>query len=280
MRTAPGNDRESDFFDGLPNDLIVCILCKLSSTTRCPSDFINVLITCKRLNGLGFHPLMLSKASPKAFAVKSKNWFESSHRFLKQCADICFYCLQNRGNGVSLMAKAAISSHAPALYSLAVIQFNGTTFLSHIDAFRELVLCLQDGYGVRQNIAEGRRFLVQASTVNYYSWACQTLDWKLCHKVECAPMEQWLGGDVEADGGIVEVDEDDAMLPPVINEKKEASTPSQTPSTIVGRLTVQMAGGGDRIQLPLPCLWGERERIGGKLKKREGWRGSAHHLPL
>lgn len=80
------------------------------------------------------------------------------------------------------MAKAAINSHAPALYSLAVIQFNGSggskndkdlragvalcaraAFLGHIDALRELGHCLQDGYGVRQNIAEGRRFLVQAN---------------------------------------------------------------------------------------------------------------------
>ena len=80
------------------------------------------------------------------------------------------------------MAKAAINSHAPALYSLAVIQFNGSggtkndkdlragvalcaraAFLGHIDALRELGHCLQDGYGVRQNITEGRRFLVQAN---------------------------------------------------------------------------------------------------------------------
>jgi hypothetical protein len=80
------------------------------------------------------------------------------------------------------MAKAAISSHAQALYSLAVIQFNGSggskndkdlragvalcaraAFLGHIDALRELGHCLQDGYGVRQNVTEGRRFLVQAN---------------------------------------------------------------------------------------------------------------------
>lgn len=103
------------------------------------------------------------------------------------CVSLCyiqirFYCLQNRGSGASLMAKAAISSHAPALYSLSVVQFNGSggskndkdlragvalcaraAFLGHIDALRELGHCLQDGYGVKQNIAEGRRFLVQAN---------------------------------------------------------------------------------------------------------------------
>ncbi|KAI4336582.1 hypothetical protein L6164_015094 [Bauhinia variegata] len=185
---------DSDFFESLPDDLVFSILCKLSSTATCPSDFINVLITCKRLNALGLSSLVLSKASPKILAVRAQNWSESAHRFLKQCADagnveacytlgmIRFYCLQNRGSGASLMAKAAINSHAPALYSLAVIQFNGSggtkndkdlragvalcaraAFLGHIDALRELGHCLQDGYGVRQNISEGRRFLVQAN---------------------------------------------------------------------------------------------------------------------
>lgn len=256
---------------------------------------------------------------------------------------IRFYCLNNRGSGASLMAKAAISSHAPALYSLAVIQFNGSggskndkdlragvalcaraAFLGHIDALRELGHCLQDGYGVRQNIAEGRRFLVQANArelaavlstpvsaltscswltwnqltqqhrhvttgsagscpllsdfgcnvpapeahpasrfladwfgarggspgpglrlcshvgcgrpetrrhefrrcsvcgaVNYCSRACQALDWKMRHKVECSPMERWLddagehdgNGDADGDGeGEAVEDDGNAMV--------------------------------------------------------------------
>ncbi|GLT48027.1 hypothetical protein SLA2020_216700 [Shorea laevis] len=185
---------KSDLFDSLPDDLVISILSKLSSSAGCTLDFVNVLMTCKRLNSLAVHSLVLSKGSSKMFAIKAKYWSESAHRFLKLCADagnaeacytlgmIRFYCLQNRGSGASLMAKAAISSHAPALYSLAVIQFNGSggskndkdlragvalcaraAFLGHIDALRELGHCLQDGYGVRQNIAEGRRFLVQAN---------------------------------------------------------------------------------------------------------------------
>ncbi|KAK7306368.1 hypothetical protein VNO77_44303 [Canavalia gladiata] len=184
----------SDFFESLPDDLVLSILSKLGSTATCPSDFISVLITCKRLHALGLHSLVLSKASHKIFSVKAKNWCDSAHRFLKHSADagnieacytlgmIRFYCLQNRGSGASLMAKAAMNSHAPALYSLAVIQFNGSggtkndkdlragvalcaraAFLGHIDALRELGHCLQDGYGVKQNVTEGRRFLVQAN---------------------------------------------------------------------------------------------------------------------
>ncbi|QCE13094.1 hypothetical protein DEO72_LG11g87 [Vigna unguiculata] len=192
QKTSP--EKTSDFFESLPDDLLLSILCKLSATASSPSDFVNVLVTCKRLNSLGLHSLVLSKASHKTFLVKPQNWCDSVHRFLKHCADagnieacytlgmIRFYCLQNRGSGASLMAKAAMNSHAPALYSLAVIQFNGSggtkndkdlragvalcaraAFLGHIDALRELGHCLQDGYGVKQNVAEGRRFLLQAN---------------------------------------------------------------------------------------------------------------------
>ncbi|KAK6922408.1 Zinc finger, MYND-type [Dillenia turbinata] len=193
-RPSPENLPDSDLFDFLPDDIVVCILCKLSASVSSPSDFINVLLTCKRFSGLGLHSVVLSKASQKMFKIKAKNWSDSAHRFLKLCSDsgnveasytlgmIRFYCMQNRGSGASLMAKAAIASHAPALYSLAVIQFNGSggskndkdlragvalcaraAFLGHIDALRELGHCLQDGYGVRQNITEGRRFLIQAN---------------------------------------------------------------------------------------------------------------------
>ncbi|CAN0896132.1 F-box protein At1g67340 [Linum grandiflorum] len=185
---------ESDIFDVLPDDLVICILAKLSSSASSPSDLINAMLTCKRFNGLAILPQVLTKASQKTFAIKAASWSESAHRFLKLCADagnveacytlgmIRFYCLANRGSGASLMAKAAINSHARSLYSLAVIQFNGSggsksdkdlragvalcaraAFLGHIDALRELGHCLQDGYGVRQNVAEGRRFLVQAN---------------------------------------------------------------------------------------------------------------------
>ncbi|GMJ00105.1 hypothetical protein like AT1G67340 [Hibiscus trionum] len=335
QRTARKCTEKSDLFDGLPDDLVISIVSKLASSATSPLDFISILLTCKRLNRLAVHPLVLSKVGFKVFAVKARNWCDSVHRLLKQCVKagnveacytlgmIRFYCLQNRGSGASLMAKAAIKAHAPALYSLAVIQFNGSggskndkdlragvalcaraAFLGHVDALRELGHCLQDGYGVRQHIAEGRRLLVQANarelasslnalvkrksqqqhhrclnhqhyslktssgcpllsdfgcnvpapevhpvnsflkewfesgvgelaqglrlcshkgcgrpetrahefrrcsvcgTVNYCSRGCQALDWKLRHKVECAPVERWLeeagngigGGDME-----------------------------------------------------------------------------------
>ncbi|XP_057972380.1 F-box protein At1g67340-like [Malania oleifera] len=186
---------KSDPFDQLPDDLVVCILCKLSSVAASPSDLLSVRITCKRLNRLGAYPLVLSSAGAGAFDIDAGKWSESAHRFLKQCVAagnveayytlgmIRFYCLENRESGASLMAKAAMRSHALAMYSLAVIHFNGSggskgakdlrggaalcaraAALGHVDALRELGHCLQDGYGVRQNVPAGRRLLVQANT--------------------------------------------------------------------------------------------------------------------
>ncbi|KAG0458222.1 hypothetical protein HPP92_023379 [Vanilla planifolia] len=193
-RARVSSEERVDFFDGLPDDLIVLILSKLSASANYPADLINVLLVSRRFNGIATHPAVLARLSLMGMAVRAKNWTKAAHRFLKRCADsgslnacytlgmICFYCLDKREIGASLMAKAAMSSHAEALYSLAVIQFNGSggtksdkdlrsgvvlcaraAFYGHINALRELGHCLQDGYGVRQNIAEGRRFLVQAN---------------------------------------------------------------------------------------------------------------------
>lgn len=41
LRPATENAEGSDFFDGLPDDIVLCILCKLSSSAGCPLDFFN-----------------------------------------------------------------------------------------------------------------------------------------------------------------------------------------------------------------------------------------------
>ncbi|PNY17031.1 F-box protein at1g67340-like protein [Trifolium pratense] len=193
-RPLKHHNKNQDPFQQLPDDVVLLILTKLSSTSSSPSHFLNILLTCKRLNRLSLHPIVLSKAGPKVLSVKPQNWSDTSHRFLKRCVNagnvdayytlgmILFYCLQNRRSGLSLIAKAAMKMHAPALYSLAVIQFNGSggtkqdkdlragvalslraSLLGHIDALRELGHCLQDGYGIEQNVTQGRRLLVQAN---------------------------------------------------------------------------------------------------------------------
>ncbi|GFZ11938.1 HCP-like superfamily protein with MYND-type zinc finger [Actinidia rufa] len=209
------SQKKHDLFDRLPDDIIISILCNLASSSRSPSDLISILFICKRLNRLGLNPLVLSRAGSRTFAIRAKKWCENAHRFMKLCVAagnveasytlgmIQFYCLPNRGSGASLMAKAAIRSHAPALYSLAVIQFNGSgglkngkdlragvalcaraAYLGHVDALRELGHCLQDGYGVARNVTQGRRLLVQANTCEVASALCpvaahNVLAWQL-----------------------------------------------------------------------------------------------------
>nr|XP_043608250.1 F-box protein At1g67340-like [Erigeron canadensis] len=183
-----------DNFDRLPDDIVLVILANLSSSAERPSDFISSLLINRRFYGLGLDQKVLSKASAETFAIKPHKWSLNANWFLKRCSDagnadasytlgmIQFYCFQNRRNGAALMAKAAIASHAPALYSLAIIQFNGSggtknvkdliggvtlcaraAFLGHIDALRELGYCLKDGYGISKNVTEGQRFLLQAN---------------------------------------------------------------------------------------------------------------------
>ncbi|CAM6099379.1 unnamed protein product [Calypogeia fissa] len=180
--------------DKLHDDLLITILTKVSSTASSPGDLINTMLTCRRFLAAGKHPFVLLNAAPAVLTVKASRWSDGAHRFLKQCADagnveacytigmIYFYCLQTRGAGASLMAKAAMESHAAALLSLAVIQFNGSggtrkdkdlrsgftlcaraASLGYVDAVRELGHCLQDGYGVTRNVPEGRRLLLEAN---------------------------------------------------------------------------------------------------------------------
>ncbi|KAH7372641.1 hypothetical protein KP509_17G014500 [Ceratopteris richardii] len=129
-----------------------------------------------------------------ALTGSARKWSHGAHVFLQRCAAagnveaaytlgmIRFYCFHEREAGVSLMAQAATKPHAPALHSLAIIQFNGSgatrkdknlkngaslcakaAALAHVDAMREFGHCLQDGYGVPKNVPEGRRLLLQAN---------------------------------------------------------------------------------------------------------------------
>ncbi|KAF6161471.1 hypothetical protein GIB67_009350 [Kingdonia uniflora] len=125
-------------FERLHDDLVISILCKLSSTAECPSDFISVGIRCKSMNALSCSAIVLAKIIPE---------------------NIVFYCLglDNRRIGCGLVARAAKQSHAAALYSLAVIKLNGSgaadhiagaklccraASLGHINAIREFGHCL------------------------------------------------------------------------------------------------------------------------------------------
>eukprot|EP00249_Psilotum_nudum_P025324 c29681_g1_i1 orf=102-1421(-) len=193
-RLALSTKASINAFDALHDDLLVSIMVAVSSTATSPADLVNSILVSKRFCAAAVHPQVLASASTAAFAVKASRWSDGAQRFLKQCAKagnadacyilgmVCFYCLQNRIEGASMIAKAAISSHSHALHSLAVIQFNGSggtrkdknlkagvslcaraASLGHVDAMRELGHCLQDGYGVTKNVSEGRRLLLEAN---------------------------------------------------------------------------------------------------------------------
>uniref|UniRef100_A0A7N0RAH5 MYND-type domain-containing protein n=1 Tax=Kalanchoe fedtschenkoi TaxID=63787 RepID=A0A7N0RAH5_KALFE len=185
---------EPDVISELPDDIVLLILTKLSASASTVSDFVCLLVTCKRLNRLAMSAAVLRELSGEAMAVKARSWSESSHRFLRLCVQsgnveahyvlgmIRFYCIGNRSCGMSLLAKAAMRNHAPSLYSLALIHFNASgkskgekdlesgvalcaraAYLGSIDALRELAHSLLDGYGVRRDVSRGRRLLLQAA---------------------------------------------------------------------------------------------------------------------
>ncbi|PNT68671.1 hypothetical protein BRADI_3g43990v3 [Brachypodium distachyon] len=181
-------------FDELHDELVVSILADVAATANSPADLAAATLTCKRFRELGQHKLVLARASPRCVAVRAKGWSDDAHRFLLRCSDagntdasyllgmILYYCAGNRPAGSELLAQAALRGHAEALYSMAIIQFNGSggskdsrnllvaahlcahaAGRGHTDALRELGHCVSDGYGVRKSVSAGRRLLVQAN---------------------------------------------------------------------------------------------------------------------
>jgi TPR repeat protein len=96
--------------------------------------------------------------------------------------------LGNYSRGFSLLERAAEGSHAEALYSLAIIQFNGcdsaedefsyqqnptsaanlcikSAKLGNVDALRELGYCFKRGYGLPPSPAAAYRLLKKAGTL-------------------------------------------------------------------------------------------------------------------
>ncbi|KAJ3671878.1 hypothetical protein LUZ60_007957 [Juncus effusus] len=189
-----------DYFEALGDDMIISILAKVSASASSPADHINVLSVSKRFNVLGLDREVLKKAPGKSLWVRAKNWSESAHQFLIHCADagnveachflgmIHFYCLANHASGIELLKKAAQRSHSGALYSLAIIYFNGSgsmagglscqcdpdsaatlciksANLGNLDAMREVAYCLQNGLGVPCSPVAAHRLLVRANTL-------------------------------------------------------------------------------------------------------------------
>ncbi|XP_047084450.1 F-box protein At5g50450-like [Lolium rigidum] len=180
-------------FEKLPDDIVVSILTSLSSSANNPADLAGAILSHRRFMHLAQSQVVLRNASLRCLAVRAKNWSEAADRFLQRCADagnidaayilgmIRFYCVRSRRTGASLMVSAAKGGHIEALFSLAVIQFNGSgarkqdrdlalgaglcaraARLGHAHATRELGHCLLDGYGVTSSPLNGRLLLDRA----------------------------------------------------------------------------------------------------------------------
>ncbi|XP_040384929.1 F-box protein At1g67340-like [Oryza brachyantha] len=200
-RLADGGAGGVDVFDRLPDDVVVTVLARLAAAAASPADIASAALACRRFRELAAHPAVLSRASAAAVAVRWAAWSETAQRFLRRCAAagslhacyflgmVRFYCLGSRATGAALLARAAGGGHAPALYALAVMQFNGSgggkgdkdpragvalcaraAWLGHTPALRELGHCLQDGYGARRDPAAGRRLLLHAAAREHLSW--------------------------------------------------------------------------------------------------------------
>ncbi|KAF6161469.1 hypothetical protein GIB67_009348 [Kingdonia uniflora] len=183
-----------NLFERLPDDIVIDVLCELSSAAKCPSDFISVRFTCRSLYTLSRSPIVLVKMSPETFG-RAKNWSEFAMAFLRDCVDagnieacytsgvIAFYCFENRRVGEYYIHLAVEQSHVGAMYSLAVIRLNGSgpseseksrrvgvmycsraAHFGHINATREFGHCLIKGYGVSQDIPSGQAVLNLANT--------------------------------------------------------------------------------------------------------------------
>ena len=69
---------------------------------------------CKRLRQFALDPLVLSRVGVKTFAVKAERWSDSSHQFLKQCA--------NAGNREALYTLGMVSVYI--IFVLKVSSFS------------------------------------------------------------------------------------------------------------------------------------------------------------
>ncbi|KAG8070757.1 hypothetical protein GUJ93_ZPchr0006g46385 [Zizania palustris] len=181
-------------FDALHDELVVSIFADVAASADSPADLFAFMLTCRRFRELGQNKPVLARASLGCVTVRAGAWCDDAHRFLLRCAYagnvdasyllgmIQFYCLKSRRSGSALIVAAALRGHAEALYSLAVIHFNGSgrskdarnllagvqlcaraALQGHNDALRELGHCVSDGYGVRRSLSCGRRLLIQAN---------------------------------------------------------------------------------------------------------------------
>eukprot|EP00897_Mesotaenium_endlicherianum_P007947 jgi/Mesen1/7180/ME000037S06534 len=187
-------ENDATTIDSLPDDVLVTIMAALGAKASSALDVVNAGLACKRLNEISQHQEVLASMSLDALSLPAERWTAGSQRHVEKCAAagnveaayflgmVEFYCSERRHQGLQHLVAAAQAGHAPALHSLAVIHFNGSGSSAadrnlsggvlfcasaaqqgHVEAMRELGHCLQDGYGIKRNVVDGRRLLLEAN---------------------------------------------------------------------------------------------------------------------
>ncbi|CAI5514455.1 unnamed protein product [Closterium sp. Naga37s-1] len=175
-------------------DVLSLIATSVASKCASAAEFASLRLSCTRFHDVATFPEVLSALPISALTCPARAYSASYRSFLRACADarnneaafllgmIEFYCLGDRKDGIKHLVQAAKAGHPGALHSLAVVHFNGSggavperklsvgvllcasaAQQGHVAALRELGHCLQDGYGIKKNVAEGRRLLMEAN---------------------------------------------------------------------------------------------------------------------
>ncbi|KAK1681325.1 hypothetical protein QYE76_042173 [Lolium multiflorum] len=110
-----------DRFIELPDDLLITVLAKVAYGASSPADQANTRMTFSRFKKIAHNSEVLKNASASCIAVSAKKWSHDAEHFLKSCADA-----REHERGTDLIADAALQSNSYAIYSLAVIMFNGS----------------------------------------------------------------------------------------------------------------------------------------------------------
>ncbi|GJP62188.1 hypothetical protein CLOP_g19277 [Closterium sp. NIES-67] len=191
---ADGPCRKRTTIDSLPEEVLVKVLAAVSSTAENPAEVVSPSMTCRRWKRASQDRDVLCSTSRGGVAVRARQWSIGAFIFLRRlsengCLEACFmlamilfYCIpEAQFEGGRLLMHSARQGHAASLHAASILSFNGSGLgqqhkdvkvgvalcaraaaLGHTEAMRELGHCLLDGYGVRQDVQEGWRMLLEA----------------------------------------------------------------------------------------------------------------------
>eukprot|EP00271_Cylindrocystis_brebissonii_P004211 TRINITY_DN15812_c0_g1_i1.p1 TRINITY_DN15812_c0_g1~~TRINITY_DN15812_c0_g1_i1.p1 ORF type:complete len:1240 (+),score=229.75 TRINITY_DN15812_c0_g1_i1:811-4530(+) len=184
-------------FSHLPTDILVKIFEHAAMTASRPANIITLSRVSKQWRQTASEASVVKAIGIGGSAVKARQWGPEARAYLEAAAGagslealfmlgmVLFYCLPNeRLLGGKHIVQAGRDGHAAALYAASIISFNGSGWgrrakdmkmgvalccraaaLGNVDAMRELGHCLLDGFGARQDQAEGMRLLLLAQVM-------------------------------------------------------------------------------------------------------------------